>query len=589
MTALLERPPVDPAPPAGRSATRTQRLTQLRPSRPIAFLLLFGLVLYPTALIVIASFITDGTPLPDVGTDWAPTMGHLREVLTSRAALQALWNSISLAALSTVFGVAVGGLLAWLAARTDIPMPRLAAFSGIIPMLIPALVGAIAWSFLGAPEVGYIPLLLEQIGIDWSFSMYSYWGMLFVYSLYNVPLAFVFLYGALRLTNPEMEDAANVHGATRWRTMRSVTFPLVKPAMLSAVLLNFVSTVEDFPVAMILGYANRIETLAARIFVMEGQAPPPVNDNAAQAVLLMIVVVVLVTYQRRLLKGRSYATVTGKGMQHRKVALGRVGRPLALVFVLGYMFLAVGLPMLALLMGSLRPTLYVPDFKALLDPEEFTTDSLTSALSDEHMWQVAGNSFMIALAVAVIGVALAVLVAYATRDQNSRVARLLTQVAMLPAAIPGVVLGLGMLWAYVILPVTIYGTLAILIVACVARLLPISTSSVSAAMAGIHVDLEDAATVSGAGRVRAVWWVTVPLLRTGLVSTGVVLFIMATREISMSIFLYTPGTETFAVYLYLLWANGTWSQLASMSFIFAVFTLILVLLTRRWIAESSAR
>ena len=588
MTAVIDRAP-EPVAAAAHRPTWRERWERLKPSRPVTFVLLFGLVVYPTLLIVVASLITDGTPLPDVGTQWAPTLAHLRDVAASHSTAGALWNSISLAALSTVAGVSIGGVLAWLAARTDIPLPRLAAFSGIVPMLIPALVGAIAWSFLGAPKVGYIPLLLDQLGIHWHFSMYSYWGMLFVYSLYNVPLAFVFLYGALRLTNPEMEDAANVHGATRLRTTLSVTFPLAKPAILSAVLLSFVSTVEDFPVAMILGYANHVETLAARIFVMQGQAPPPVNANAAQAVLLMVVVVVLVTYQRRLLQGRSYATVTGKGMRHRKVALGPVGRPLALLFVLGYLFLAVGLPMLALLIGSLRPTLYVGSFTDLFDPDKLTTQQLTDSFSNADLWRAAGNSFAIALTVAVVGVALAVLVAYATRDQTSRVARLLSQIAMLPAAIPGVVLGLGMLWAYVVLPVTIYGTIAILVIACLARLLPISTSSVSAAMSGIHVDLEDAATVSGAGRIRAVWWVTVPLLRAGLISTAVVLFIMSTREISMSIFLYTPQTQTFAVYLYNLWANGTWSKLASMSFIFALFTLVLVVLTRRWIADSGPR
>ncbi len=451
MSVITQAPPAetrpDPVGPAGTGGSLRRAWASRRLSRPLAVVLLLVLVAYPLGIIVVGAFI-NGTPVPGAGADWTPTLEHVTGLAESHGTAGALWNSLSLSALSTVLGVASGALIAWLAARTDVPMPRLVAFSGVVPMLVPGLIGAIGWTFLASPDVGYIPMALRALGIDSGINIYSYPGMLFVYTLYNVSLAFIFVYGALQLTNPEMEDAATVHGATRSRAMLSVTMPLAKPAILSAVLLTFVSTMEDFPVAMILGYTNGIETLAARIFVMSGSAPPPVNANSAQSVLLMVVVLVLVSYQRRLLRGQSFATVTGKGVRHRKVQLGWA-RWFAFALVLLYLFLSVGLPFAALLLGALRPTLYAQDLADLLDPAKLTVEPLQNALQNPTLWTVAKNSFVIALLVALLGVLFSLFLAHTMRARDGWASRMIRRLSMLPAAAPGVVLGLGMLWAYV--------------------------------------------------------------------------------------------------------------------------------------------
>lgn len=588
MTATMDRPaPAAPAPAPAVTTRASRWRQQFTPARIIALVVMFVLVVYPLGWVVTAAFIKQGAPLPNINTDWGLTLKHLGEAIYGHASVAALRNSLFISLVATALSTVAGVMLAWVAARTDVPFPRVAAFSGIVPLLVPGLVGAIGWAMLGAPKTGYISLFLEWIHLDFGFSVYTMAGIIFIYAVYHTPLVFVFTYGALRLTNPDMEDAAAVHGATKWGALRMVTVPLVKPAILSAVLLNFVAIVEDFPVAMILGYSNGIPTVAARLFVTTGQAPAPYNANAAQAILLMVVIMVLVTYQRRLIKGQNYATVSGKGVRQRKVELGPVGRWVAFLAVIGYIMTSVGLPFLALLMGSIRPTLFTRSFPDLFDPQFLTLEPLKKAVLDEQMWRVATNSIYISVSVAVIGVLLAVLVAYAARDQTKWTARLLGRIAMLPAAIPGVVLGLSLLWAYVLWPITIYGTVIIMIVATMGRLTPISHSAVSATMGSIHPDLEDAASVSGASRLRAVWYVTVPLMRAGLVSTGLMMFILATREISASVFLYTPQNMTFAVFLYSIWASGTWNRLAAMSLVFALFTLVFVILTRRWITDSA--
>ncbi|MDO5499520.1 MAG: iron ABC transporter permease [Propionibacteriaceae bacterium] len=568
---------------APQAPTKTRRGLS-RSERGISLVTLIILVVVPLAFVVVAAFIT-GAPLPGIGTDWSFTLEHIGVMLGSMGMWTAMWNSFVLALGSTIFGVALGVFLAWLAARTDVPMRGLVTFTAIVPLLIPGLVGAIAWTFLAAPGTGYISLLIEQLGLPVQPNIYTMGGMLFVMTLYNVSVPFILTYGALQMTNPDMEDAANVHGATSWRTMFGITLPLVKPALLSAIILTFVSTMEEFPVPMILGYSNGIETMAARIFVLTGQAPPPVNENSAQAVLLMAVVLILVIMQRRMVKNQSFASVTGKGVRHRVVKLGWfrwVGFAIAMLYV----FLAVGLPLLALLMGSLRTSLFVRDFSDLMDTSKMSLAPLTRALESPALWDAVRNSTLVALAVAIVGVLVSLLIAHASSGRDTWASRLIRRLAMLPAAAPAVVMGLGFVWAYVILPVSIYGTLIILIVAIVARLIPVSSSALSDAMGGIHHELEEAAGVSGATRWQSVWWVTAPLLRTTMISTGLMLFVMATREISMSIFLYTPSNMTFAVYLYTLWSDGTWASLASMSFIFAMLTMAFVIVAQRWLTTT---
>lgn len=573
--------------PTGRRTARRSARTDHRRmdlSGPLAILLLGGLVVVPLVFIVLASFI-DGTPVAGSQADFTPRAGNFT-ALVSGGTLEALRNSLVVGILGSAVAVAIGGALAWLAARTDVPLRSLVSISGVVPIFIPSLVGAVAWSQLASPDIGYLSLASDAMGIGWHPNVESLPGMVFVFATYNVPYAFIFINNALGLMNAELEEAAAVHGAGKLRVALGTSIPLAKPALLSAALLIFVLIIEDFPISMILGFGNGVQTLSSRVYILMSQAPPRANVASALGVLLLVLTIALVVLQRRLLRGQSFATVTGKGLKGTPVRLGRWRWP-AVAFVALYLFVAAVLPMAALLVAALRTQLFTPDFGALFDTASISTATLRDSLADADVQAAAINTIIVGALTAVLGIALCYFLAHVVHTRaGSGLAKVISTLAVLPAAVPGVVLGLGMLWAFTSVPM-LYGTLVILVLAFVARFIPQGISNMSSAMERIHPDLEESATVSGAGRFRATMWVTFPLLRASVFSTGLLMFVLSMRELSASIFLYTPQTKTLSIEVFNLWSNGSTGAVAAISLVYSLFLLVIVVAGRRWL--NSAR
>lgn len=551
---------------------------RLRLSGPVAVVLLAFLVLFPLAMILIASFI-NGTPLAHSGADFSPRTSNYSALWTT-GTLHALINSLVAGVVGTVVAVAVGGTMAWLVARTNVPCRGLLSLAGVIPLFIPALVGALAWSLLCAPDTGYLSLGLHSLGVHWQFNIYSLKGMIWVFSLYNVPYAFIFINNALNLMNAELEEAAAVHGAGRLRVALRTTLPLVKPALFNAALLIFALILEDFPVSIILGFSNRVETLSSRVYLLMSQSPPQINTAAALGVLLMALTIVIVVLQRRLLRGQSFATVTGKGMKVQPMQLG-AWRWVGLAFVLLYLLCAVVLPIGALVIGALQNSFYTPSFGSIFDISTMSFTAMKKALTDPDLLVAARNTITVGVITAVIGIALCFFLAHYAHRSNNWLGRLVGKLTILPAAVPGVVLGLGMLWAYTALPLPLYGTLGILVLAFLTRFLPQGVGNMASGIVQIHPDLEDSASVAGATKFRAATWVTLPLMRTAVASTGLLLFVLAMRELSASIFLYTARTTVLPIYLFNLWSNGSIAPVASISLAYTAFLFIVVLAGRK--------
>jgi len=564
----------------GTSRVRRRGRGRMKLSGPLAFVLLSFLVLYPLAMVLVASFI-NGTPLPGTGTDLTPRLGNFAG-LWSTATARALTNSLIAGVSGTILAVAVGGIIAWLTARTDVPFRGLVSVAGIIPLFIPSLVGATAWSFLSAPQTGYLSLAMQSLGINWQFNIYSLKGLVFVFALYNVPYAFIFINNTLNLVNSELEEAAAVHGASKLQTVIRTTIPLVKPAILNAGLLTFVLILQDFPVSMVLGYSAGIQTLSSRVYILMFQAPPAVNAASALGVVLMIFTLLIVTLQYRLLRRQSFATVTGKGLRISPLELGPF-RWVGFAFVMIYMFVAVVLPIGALIIGALRTSLYTPSFGSLFDTASMSFNALKSNLTEPTAFAAAANTIIVGIITAVLGTTLCFFLAHYAHRSSSRMGRLIGQLTILPAAVPGVVLGLGMLWAYTAIPILLYGTLGILVLAFVTQFLPQGVGNMSGAIGRIHQDLEESASVSGATKLRVVTWVTLPLVKSAAASTGLMLFILAMRELSAAIFLYTPKTQLLSIYLFNLYENGRFSAVASISLAYSGLLLVLVIAGRKWL------
>jgi iron(III) transport system permease protein len=537
------------------------------------------LVVIPIVMIVAASFMN------------VPPFSGAGALAFTTANYAQLWNSdIGMAAFNTLaiglggsaIALLIGCGLAWLAARTDIAAPSFVYLAGIMPLFVSVLVAAAAWSSLASGRSGYINLALAGLNIPWHIDVESRGGIALIFGLYYAPYPFLFMYGALSLIHSDLEEAAALGGASIATTLRKITFPLVKPALLGAMLLVFALIVEDFPVPELLGQPVGIETLSIAIYNLMTHTPTQQNAASALSVLLMIVTVSFVYLQRRLLGGNDYRTVTGKGMQTRRFRLGRM-RGVAFAAVVGYVLLAIVAPGFALLEGTFRTNLYVPNFAALFAPAGLSLAPLVNAVTDPVVLNGALNSLSSGLGASLVGTALFFSIAYVVHRTKLRGRAGLEYLATIPVAIPALVLGIGILWTWLASPLPVYGTLTLLSIGYIARFLPQGYRAVSSSMMQVHDDLEHAAQIGGANRRQILWRIMLPLIRDGVASSIFIMFILSLRELTTSLFLYTTSTRTVAIVIYEKYISGNWSQVASISLIFTVALAIVTLSGRRWL------
>ncbi|MGH2604202.1 MAG: ABC transporter permease, partial [Dehalococcoidia bacterium] len=386
--------------------------------------------------------------------------------------------------------------------------------------------------------------------------------------MYYAPYAYLFVASALALMNPELEEAAEVHGGTITRVMRLVTFPLVLPATLGAFILTFVLIIENFPVVQVLGSPGGVETMPAYIFRLMISAPSRPNEASAAGLLLMLIMVTLVTVQARLLARREYVTVTGKGFRPRRIKLGR-WRWAGFAFALTYLVVAVGVPFFALAQAALRRSQFISGIGDFVDLSAFSFRSITSLIDYPPFSLGLRNTLIVGALTAVFGGALHLLTAYTVYRTNAPGRKVLEYVAMLPVTVPALVIGLGFLWTWLNVPIPLYGTLLILVLAYTARFMPQGYRGISATILQVHKDLEESAQVSGASRARAAVNVVVPLIRSGIFSTMLLLFILSMRELSASIFLFTSDTRVLPIVLYDQWTSGSYSRMAAISLLYS--------------------
>lgn len=544
--------------------------------------LLFFIVIAPILMLVYASLISV-PPRPGHEVSWSNFTLDNFAFITSSNTITATINSLTIGLFGTLFALLGGGALAWLAARTDVPGRPLVQLAGIVPMFVSPLVGALAWSFIGSPSpTGYANLLMRELGLDVTVNLYSVSGIIFVFALYYIPYAFLFIYSALTLMNPELEEVARVHGATIRKTASFVTFPLVAPAILGSALLTFVLIIENFPVPQVLGTPSRINTLPSFIFNLMNTAPSRPNEAAGVGLLLMLVMSVVIWIQRRIISAREYATVTGKGFRPRMIELGKWRWP-AFSFVAVYIMLAVVLPFFALFQMAFRQHSFIEDFWGLFDRTAFTMFHFNAVLDYSPFRIGLRNSIIASILTAVIGGALHLMMSYTVYRTKTPGRQWIEYVAMLPLAAPALVLGIGFLWTWLLLPFPLYGTLGILVVAFAVRFMPQGFRSISSSILQVHRDLEESAFVAGASRTRTTVEVTIPLIRSGVVSTMVLLLILSMRELSAAIFLFTSNTRVLSVVIFDLWFSGVLARAAAVSLIYAGLLLVVVMFARRYL------
>ena len=539
--------------------TERGRLTQTV-VQAVVYAAVAYLVLSPLAMLFYGSVRT-----APPGAPGAFTLANFREILSARY-LAALENTLVLGVSAALLCTIVGTALAWLVFRTDLPGRRVLAVVITSTFYFPSFLTAESWGILLAPKSGLLNnlarlLLPELEGLN----IYSLAGMVWVTTLAYVPYTFLFLAGPFQSMDPALEEAAAMSGASRARVLFTVSLPLVSYAILSGALLTFVLAVGLFGVPAILGMPGQIYVLVTQIYSLLEFYPSNYQVAAALAVLLMGVTAVAVWLQRYVTGRRAHTTITGKGYRPRTLRLGPV-RWVAFAFCVGYFVLAVLLPTLALVYVSLQRF-----YTGTLDLSRVTLHNYREILFDYPItWRAFRNSLVLSAGGATIGIALSALVSYMVVKGRMRTRGVLETLTMLPAAVPGLVISVGLLWAYVQSP--IYGTILILLVSYVTHYLPQGFRVVSSNLVQMHDDLEESARVSGASWLRTLKDVVLPLVRPALASGWLLLFVVFFRELSSAVLLYSHGNEVLSVAIWDLHQNGNLGMLAAL----AVLMLLIV-------------
>lgn len=551
---------------------------------PLAGLLviLSVLVVLPMGTLLYATLV-DVPPRP--GSPPASFTTDNYAALLSAGNRAAFWNTLKIGIGATTMAMVLGCTLAWIAARTDVPFKGLVQMAGIMPLFISTLVGSLAWSLIASPEQGYLNIALRDLGLPAFINVYSVPGIIFVSGLYYAPYAFIFVNSALSLLNPELEEAAYVHGARFHQVLTGVTLKLVMPALLGAATLSLVFIMENFAIPQVLGSPAGIQTMPSQIYRLMATSPSQPNQASAVGAVLLAIVALMVYLQRRILATREFVTVTGKGFSPRVQSLG-VWRWPAFAFAAAYIFVAVVLPLLALLQSAFRANPFTPNVAAMVDPAGFGTENVREVLASETLRQSLWNSVVVGVGAALVGGLLYLVLGYYVHRTDGPGRRWLSYIAMWPAAVPALVIGLGFLWTWSRYPI-IYGTVAILVLAFIATLLPQGFQGISSSLIQVHADLEESARVCGAGRIRTVWEILLPLIRTGVISTMLLIFILSMRELSVIIFLFTSDTQVLSIAIYNTWEGGRLPPVAAMSLIYIAFLFVLTFVARRWFGVRS--
>jgi iron(III) transport system permease protein len=460
---------------------------------------------------------------------------------------QAAGNTIACGVGATVISCLLGLSLAWLVARTDMPGRRWLEVFNLVPFFLSPYVGAISWVYLAAPHSGILSkLLVDVFGFPPDLiPIYGIGGATWVLSLFYTPYVYLFVIAPMRQMDPALEDAARVHGAGFWTTLRLITIPLLSPALFSAALVVFVTSAGLFDVPLALASPRGIRTMPTEVFQLV-QYPSDLGRAAAFGVVVMTVTVLFTLLQRRYLDRRRFETVSGKGYRPRTIALRPAGRACALTLEIIYIGCAVVLPVIALLMVSLSSIWTGTLSYATLTLRNFEYVMFNYSLTQQAIL----NSLSLAVIGATFGVFMSALQAYyMSRRAGSRRA-LIDAILSLPLGIPGIILGLGFLILAIRTP--LYSTLAVILIAYVARFFPFATRTISSMLITINPELEQSARASGADWLQTMRYILLPLLAPAIVAAWLMLFVIFIRELGATILLYAQGTETISVALVVL-------------------------------------
>lgn len=581
MTATLTRLPTPPSRPRGRVGRRGVR--------SLGFVVVLGVVAYlvlaPLVLMLI-SVVKPDTNLPT--EPGALTLANIKAVYGDPATYHLLLNTLIFAVGSLIIGLAIAAGLAWLVECTNLPLKGVVYATILIPIALPGILEALAWILLLDPRIGLLNVLIRGAVGSHSgsgpFSAYTLYAMILVQSLRIVPPAFLMMAGTFRNMDASLEEASRASGRGPGATFRRITVPLMRPALVAALIYFLITCVESFEVPGVLGLSANVFVFSSRIYYASNPAEglPEYGQASTLATLVVIIAfAMLYLYNRATRTARRYATITGKGHRVRAVDLGRWRVP-AIVAYLVYLAITVLLPIFILVWASLQPFYAPPSLSAL----KHVGLAAYRAVFGEHDFIVAlEHTALLAVLTATAGVVLSCAVSWYSTRSRVRGRKALDALGFLPHAIPSLIIGYTVLFVYLSFPNPLYGTIWIIGLALVTKYLAFGSRAMNAAYLQIDRELEEAAAVSGRSSFATFRKILLPLTAPVVLNTWLWMAMSASRELSAALVLGTPNNTVLATLVWQQYRNGDLAQASVIAIVLIVPTVAVTLLARRFVVR----
>jgi len=512
------------------------------PSLPMTILLLVVgfLVLTPLALMILNSFqiARPGQPIVWGLEGWV-------KAFSTPGIIKAITNTFTLAITRQVIALFIGAFFAWLIARTDLPMKGLLEFFFWLSFFLPALPETMGWILLLDPKYGLLNQGLIGLGLVSQplFNIYSFWGIVWAHMGGTVSIKVMLLAPAFRNLDAALDESSRISGASGWHTFFHILIPVMMPAILVTTILGIIRALEAFEIELLLGTPIGLQVYSTKIHELVTWEPPQFAPAMALSTVFLGLLLVMVAFQRRYIANRVYATITGRGFSIRRTHLGRWRYP-AFALALSFALVITVLPTILLVTGT-----FMKLFGFFNIAEPWTLDNWRATLNDPVLLRSLWNTLAIGLGSGIIGVLFYSSIAYVIVKTRYRGRWLLDFLSWLPWSIPGILLGVALLWTFlqtkIFLP--IYGTIYLLMVAMVIKSMPFGTQMIKSVLMQLGNDLEEASKVCGGTWVDTFRRVIFPLTMPALITVALVGFISAARDISTVVLLGSGKSRTLSL------------------------------------------
>lgn len=574
---------------------RTIQHTWQRMPRFVVVLLTALAIYLPLSLIVYQSFLDQPffAPNKSLGLD------AFRFIFDDPDFYKALRSGFYMAFGLAGISIPLGGILAFLITRTDLPGRRWLEPLILVPIFVSPMVLGFGYIVAAGP-VGFFSVWTQELIGSVPWNVYSFTSIVIIAGLTHVPHAYLYISAALRSMGSDVEEAARVAGANPWQVMRTVSLPMVRPAILYATVLLFFLGLEVFGLVLVLGDPEGNLVLATYLYKLTNKLGiPSYHLMAAVAMVLIAMTIPLVMLQRRLMHNANrFVTLKGKATQARVLPLGAWRWVAALVVGL-WLFLAIILPLSGIVLRA-----FVSNWGfgvSLFDV--LSVNAFTQVFSQTNLMRAILNSVLIGVFGGALAVAAYTFIGLAMHRKPDNVTRFLDYSVLVPRAVPGLLAGLAFLWVFLFVPMwlesaltkgwlsflpfkdtikavfidpirTLRSTIFSVWLAYSVVWMAYGLRLISSTLLQVGPELEEAARSAGAKSSQVTRHITIPLARFGLISSWLLMFLIFEREYSTGVYLLTPGTETIGSMLVSLWATGAIDIVAALSFINIVLVVI---------------